>query len=271
MCDGSQITRSRYPGATGWRNRLLVVHISVTDRSPGLSTVHGIHGRDRSARCKTHRHCPTGSMSDCFGPFTRAPWSTTPAGKIPRWIGRRSISHPKTCCWSSPAPGATFSTTRCWGPKRIHAVDANPRQTALLELKVAGVRGLEFDDFFSVFGEGCHPAFPTLYNRYLREQLSDFARGYWISASSGSRANAVASIFTGCPASWPAASKPTWRCARVSAATSAPCSAPARSTSSALYMMSASPRRCGVRRCDGRCRVSLRSASWVSRIPNVVK
>ena len=64
-------------------------------------------------------------------------------------------------------------------PKRIHAVDANPRQTALLELKVAGVRGLEFDDFFSVFGEGCHPAFPTLYNRYLREQLSEFARGYW--------------------------------------------------------------------------------------------
>jgi S-adenosylmethionine-diacylglycerol 3-amino-3-carboxypropyl transferase len=64
-------------------------------------------------------------------------------------------------------------------PKRIHAVDANPRQTALLELKVAGVRALEFDDFFSVFGDGCHPAFPTLYNRYLREQLSDFARAYW--------------------------------------------------------------------------------------------
>lgn len=64
-------------------------------------------------------------------------------------------------------------------PKRIHAVDANPRQTALLELKVAGVRALEFDDFFSVFGEGCHPAFPTLYSRHLRDQLSDFARGYW--------------------------------------------------------------------------------------------
>lgn len=64
-------------------------------------------------------------------------------------------------------------------PKRIHAVDANPRQTALLELKAAGVRALEFEDFFSVFGEGCHPAFPTLYNRYLREQLSEFARLYW--------------------------------------------------------------------------------------------
>jgi S-adenosylmethionine-diacylglycerol 3-amino-3-carboxypropyl transferase len=64
-------------------------------------------------------------------------------------------------------------------PKRIHAVDANPRQTALLELKVAAVRALEFDDFFKVFGEGCHPAFPNLYNRALREQLSEFARAYW--------------------------------------------------------------------------------------------
>jgi S-adenosylmethionine-diacylglycerol 3-amino-3-carboxypropyl transferase len=65
------------------------------------------------------------------------------------------------------------------GPKRIHAVDANPRQTALLELKVAGVRALEFDDFFDVFGNGYHPEFPALYNRFLREQLSEFARGYW--------------------------------------------------------------------------------------------
>lgn len=67
----------------------------------------------------------------------------------------------------------------CVGPKRIHAVDANPRQTALLELKLAGVRALEFDDFFKVFGEGCHPDFPALYGRHLREQLSEFARGYW--------------------------------------------------------------------------------------------
>ncbi|MDB6046042.1 MAG: S-adenosylmethionine:diacylglycerol 3-amino-3-carboxypropyl transferase [Gammaproteobacteria bacterium] len=64
-------------------------------------------------------------------------------------------------------------------PKRIHAVDANPRQTALLELKLAAVRGLEFDDFFSVFGDGFHPEFRDLYGRRLRGQLSDFARDYW--------------------------------------------------------------------------------------------
>jgi len=64
-------------------------------------------------------------------------------------------------------------------PRTIHAVDANPRQTALLELKLAAVRALEFEDFFSVFGTGSHPHFRTLYSRLLREQLSQFARAYW--------------------------------------------------------------------------------------------
>jgi S-adenosylmethionine-diacylglycerol 3-amino-3-carboxypropyl transferase len=49
------------------------------------------------------------------------------------------------------------------GPRRIHAVDANPRQTALLELKLAGIRRLEFEDFFAVFGDGHHARFPALY------------------------------------------------------------------------------------------------------------
>jgi S-adenosylmethionine-diacylglycerol 3-amino-3-carboxypropyl transferase len=64
-------------------------------------------------------------------------------------------------------------------PRRIHAVDANPRQTALLELKLAGVRALDFDDFFRLFGEGFHPDVQGLYERGLREQLSPFAREYW--------------------------------------------------------------------------------------------
>ena len=49
------------------------------------------------------------------------------------------------------------STTPCWRRAGSIAVDANPRQTALLELKLAGVRALDFDDFFRLFGEGFHP------------------------------------------------------------------------------------------------------------------
>lgn len=64
-------------------------------------------------------------------------------------------------------------------PKRIHAVDANPRQTALLELKLAGIRRLDFDDFFATFGAGRHARFDDLYREVLRSELSPFARAYW--------------------------------------------------------------------------------------------
>ncbi len=64
-------------------------------------------------------------------------------------------------------------------PRAIHAVDANPRQNALLELKLAGIRCLDFDDFFALFGDGHHPCFRELYRRHLRPELSEFARGYW--------------------------------------------------------------------------------------------
>ncbi len=64
-------------------------------------------------------------------------------------------------------------------PKTIHAVDANPRQTALLELKLAAIRHLEFDDFFAVFGRGYHPRFRQIYRQSLRQDLSPFARTYW--------------------------------------------------------------------------------------------
>jgi S-adenosylmethionine-diacylglycerol 3-amino-3-carboxypropyl transferase len=65
------------------------------------------------------------------------------------------------------------------GPAAIHAVDANPRQNALLELKLAGIRRLDFEDFFRLFGEGRHPAFRAMYADLLRDELSEFARAYW--------------------------------------------------------------------------------------------
>ncbi|HEY0232055.1 MAG TPA: BtaA family protein [Dokdonella sp.] len=64
-------------------------------------------------------------------------------------------------------------------PRVIHAVDANPRQTALLELKIAGIRTLAFDDYFAIFGEGYHARFAELYRQNLRSELSEFAQGWW--------------------------------------------------------------------------------------------
>ena len=39
-------------------------------------------------------------------------------------------------------------------PNSVHAVDMNPRQNALLDLKKAAIKSLEFEDFFSMFGCG---------------------------------------------------------------------------------------------------------------------
>ncbi|MEO8039627.1 MAG: BtaA family protein, partial [Betaproteobacteria bacterium] len=65
------------------------------------------------------------------------------------------------------------------GPRRVHAVDANPRQIALLELKLAGIRRLGHPDFFALFGEGRHPRFEELYRDALRADLSPFAQLFW--------------------------------------------------------------------------------------------
>jgi S-adenosylmethionine-diacylglycerol 3-amino-3-carboxypropyl transferase len=65
------------------------------------------------------------------------------------------------------------------GPRLVHAVDANPRQTALLELKVAGLRRLDFGTFFRIFGEGQCPGFKRLYRAQLRPALSPSARAFW--------------------------------------------------------------------------------------------
>ena len=40
------------------------------------------------------------------------------------------------------------------GPRRVIAVDLNPRQNALLELKLAGIRKLSYEQFFAMFGRG---------------------------------------------------------------------------------------------------------------------
>lgn len=65
------------------------------------------------------------------------------------------------------------------GPAHVYAVDMNPRQNSLLELKIAGIRKLEFEDFFQFFGSGHHPRADSIYRSTLRSSLSDWAKNYW--------------------------------------------------------------------------------------------
>lgn len=64
-------------------------------------------------------------------------------------------------------------------PKAINCIDMNPRQNALLELKLASFRNASYQDLFDMFGEGAHPEIKQLYRDKLRAQLPDFAQEYW--------------------------------------------------------------------------------------------
>src|SRR5262249_43908056 len=52
-------------------------------------------------------------------------------------------------------------------------------QNALLELKRAGILGLDYESFFELFGQGQTTRARQMYADCLRQQLSPRARGYW--------------------------------------------------------------------------------------------
>ena len=64
-------------------------------------------------------------------------------------------------------------------PNHVYAVDMNPRQNALLELKKAAIRGLDYETFFQMFGEGRLPYAERIYDAKLRDSLPPDARRYW--------------------------------------------------------------------------------------------
>jgi S-adenosylmethionine-diacylglycerol 3-amino-3-carboxypropyl transferase len=65
------------------------------------------------------------------------------------------------------------------GPKQVVAVDMNPRQNALLELKLAGIRNLEYEDFFAMFGNGRLSGARKIYEDKLRPALGEWPQKYW--------------------------------------------------------------------------------------------
>lgn len=64
-------------------------------------------------------------------------------------------------------------------PRHVHAVDMNPRQNALLDLKMAGIRGLDFETFFRMFGYGQLRHAKWIYQTSLRKFLPTWSRHYW--------------------------------------------------------------------------------------------
>jgi len=65
-------------------------------------------------------------------------------------------------------------------PRRVHAVDLNPTQNHLLELKVAAFTALPYPDVWKLFGEGKHSDFRDLLVTKLSPHMSSTAFQYWL-------------------------------------------------------------------------------------------
>ncbi|MBU6176121.1 MAG: DUF3419 family protein [Planctomycetes bacterium] len=65
------------------------------------------------------------------------------------------------------------------GAGKVHAVDMNPRQNALLELKASALRNLDYERFYKMFGDGRLPNVESVYAAHLRNHLSPQSKKYW--------------------------------------------------------------------------------------------
>ncbi len=63
-------------------------------------------------------------------------------------------------------------------PAEIHAIDVNPRQNALLELKLALFDHGDHAELFRVFGQGVHPDFRSLLEK-LAPKMQPYVKKYW--------------------------------------------------------------------------------------------
>lgn len=64
-------------------------------------------------------------------------------------------------------------------PQKINCIDMNPRQNALLELKLATFRNSDSSGLFNLFGKGKTSEIKQLYANSLRPDLPAFAQNYW--------------------------------------------------------------------------------------------
>jgi S-adenosylmethionine-diacylglycerol 3-amino-3-carboxypropyl transferase len=64
-------------------------------------------------------------------------------------------------------------------PRHIYLVDRNPCQNALVEMKIAAIKNLEYEDFWKMFGEGTLPLFSKKYYPKLRHDLSPESQKFW--------------------------------------------------------------------------------------------
>ncbi|MEQ8173380.1 MAG: BtaA family protein [Candidatus Eremiobacterota bacterium] len=64
-------------------------------------------------------------------------------------------------------------------PELIYALDINPTQNYLLELKISAIKNLDYEAFWTFFGEAKSRSNRYNYYKYLRHDISDEAKRFW--------------------------------------------------------------------------------------------
>jgi len=64
-------------------------------------------------------------------------------------------------------------------PKHIYAIDLNPCQNALLELKIAAIREFDYEQCWQLFGTGRLNKFSKVWYPRLRQHLTPASRAFW--------------------------------------------------------------------------------------------
>lgn len=67
----------------------------------------------------------------------------------------------------------------CQSPARLISIDGNPAQTALMELKLAGIATLKHETFFDIFAVRNPSCITRVYRGRLRPHISPRAREFW--------------------------------------------------------------------------------------------
>ncbi len=63
-------------------------------------------------------------------------------------------------------------------PAEVHTIDVNYRQNALLHLKMKLIERGNYEDLFSMFGQGIHDSYQPVYESFRRE-LPTYAQRFW--------------------------------------------------------------------------------------------
>ena len=125
-------------------------------------------------------------------------------GKFGEWVSSKVFRHVHgnnlvyNICWEDPRIDRTalelkpsddvlvITSAGCnaldyilAGCNHVYAVDMNYRQNAVLDLKKASAKLLDYEDFFKIWGNGSHPQFRKLYRETLRAELPDMSRKFW--------------------------------------------------------------------------------------------